>query len=84
MKKQGNRLRKVSTLLLIALLTLSSCGQKDNGEENTAAASYENNTTETDQLMYGVSNELSPDPENVKLEVPDYLCEEKVEYTVTA
>ena len=84
MKKQGNRLRKVSTLLLIALLTLSSCGQKDNGEENTAAASYENNTTETDQLMYGVSKELSPDPENVKLEVPDYLCEEKVEYTVTA
>ena len=84
MKKQGNRLRKVSTLLLIALLTLSSCGQKDSGEENTAAASYENNTTETDQLMYGVSNELSPDPENVKLEVPDYLCEEKVEYTVTA
>ena len=84
MKKQENRLRKISILLLITLLTLSSCGQKNDGDENTAAASYENSTIETDQLLYGVSKKLSPDPENVKLEVPDYLCEENVEYTVTA
>ena len=75
--------KKIFVLLLISLLLLCSCGQKGNNEENSAAAVYENNTTETDQLMYGVSNEMSPDPDKVKLEVPDYLCEEEVQYTVT-
>ena len=84
MNKQINSFRRIFLSVLIALMVLTACGKEDNGEESKASASYENVTEdEYASLKYGVSDKLSPDEDKVKLEVPDYLCEEEVEYKVT-
>ena len=83
MKKQGKRLRKTATFILIALLILTACGKEVNNDDNQASASIDNTVEEYDTLKYGVSEKLSPDPEKVTLVVPDYLCDEEIEYTVT-
>ena len=84
MKKQINRFRKSILFVLIALIILTGCGKEGNGEDSTASVSYNDVTEdEYDALKYGVSDKMSPDEDKVKLEVPDYLCEEEVEYKVT-
>ena len=83
MKKQSNGLRKTILFILISLLFLTACGKEENNSESTASTTIDNTVDEYDALKYGVSQKMSPDPEKVKLEVPDYLCEEEASYTVT-